>query len=55
LGGKQVDDTFAGPQGGFDGLDQVNLSFSSILAGLGKADIAIDNGSEVNIIQNNVR
>ena len=56
IGGKQVDVTFAGPQGGFDGLDQVNLSLSSTLAGLGKADIAIDvNGSEVNIVQISIR
>jgi uncharacterized protein (TIGR03437 family) len=56
IGGKQVDVTFAGPQGGFDGLDQVNLSLSSTLAGLGKVDIALDvDGAEVNIVQINIR
>ena len=56
IGGKQVDVTFAGPQGGFDGLDQVNLSLSSTLAGVGSADIALAvNGWEANIVRINIR
>jgi hypothetical protein len=47
-----ADVSIAGPQGAFGGLDQVNLSLSSTLAGLGKVDIALDiDGAEVNIVQ----
>ncbi|MGH9939104.1 MAG: hypothetical protein ACREAM_22925, partial [Blastocatellia bacterium] len=41
IGGEQVDVLYAGAQGGFVGLDQINLALPRSLAGRGEVDLAI--------------
>lgn len=41
VGGEQVDVLYAGEQGGFVGLDQINLALPRTLAGRGEVDLAI--------------
>ena len=41
VGGERVEVAYAGPQGGFSGLDQVNLKLPRSLAGRGEVQIAL--------------
>jgi uncharacterized protein (TIGR03437 family) len=41
LGGVQLETLFAGPQGGFVGLDQINLELPVSLAGRGRLDLVV--------------
>ena len=55
-GNRELPVTFAGPQGSYDGLDQVNLLLPRTLAGAGTVDIALTvNGWEANIVTVTVR
>jgi uncharacterized protein (TIGR03437 family) len=46
VGGVTVPVTYAGPQGGYPGLDQVNISIPSSLRGLGVADVVVTSGGQ---------
>jgi uncharacterized protein (TIGR03437 family) len=55
-GNRELPVTFAGPQGSYDGLDQVNLLLPRTLAGSGTVDIALTvDGWEANIVTVTVR
>jgi uncharacterized protein (TIGR03437 family) len=52
LGGVMVTPLYAGPQGGFVGLDQINLQIPSGLAGRGRIDVVVTvNHQPANTIQ----
>ena len=52
LGGAIVTPAFAGPQGGFVGLDQINMPIPASLAGTGRIDaVLIVNGRAANTFQ----
>jgi len=44
IGGGTQEVVFAGPQGGFAGLDQVNVRLSPSLAGRGEVDVVVAAG-----------
>src|SRR5262249_14268395 len=49
LGGVSITPGYAGPQGGFVGLDQINLQIPASLAGAGRIDLIINaNGRAAN-------
>ena len=51
IGGLDADVTFAGPQGQFDGLDQVNVRLPRSLAGVGRVEIGLTvDGWEANTV-----
>lgn len=41
VGGERVEVLYAGPQGGFDGLDQVNVKIPRSLAGRGEVPVSV--------------
>ena len=50
-GNQEIPVLFAGPQGSYDGLDQVNLRIPRSLAGAGTVEIALAvDGWEANIV-----
>jgi uncharacterized protein (TIGR03437 family) len=52
LGGTTIAPLFAGPQGGFVGLDQINLQIPASLAGRGRIEVIVTvNGRAANTIQ----
>jgi uncharacterized protein (TIGR03437 family) len=52
LGGTTVTPLYAGPQGGFVGLDQINIQIPASLAGRGKIDVIMTvNSRTTNTIQ----
>lgn len=56
IGGASSDVLFAGAQGGFVGLDQINLRLPRNLAGRGDVDLALTvNGQPANTVRINVR
>jgi len=56
IGDQESAVLFAGPQGGFDGLDQVNLRIPRSLAAAGKVEIDLSvDGSEANKVTVNIR
>jgi uncharacterized protein (TIGR03437 family) len=56
IGGTNSQALFAGPQGGYVGLDQVNLSLPRSLIGRGEVDIALTiDGQPANIVKFNAR
>jgi uncharacterized protein (TIGR03437 family) len=46
VGGVSVPVTYAGPQGGFPGLDQVNISIPAALRGRGEVDVVVSAGGQ---------
>jgi len=46
VGGVPVPVTYAGPQGGFPGLDQVNISIPAALRGRGEVDVVVSAGGQ---------
>jgi uncharacterized protein (TIGR03437 family) len=46
VGGVQTPVTYAGPQGGFAGLDQVNISIPAALRGRGVVDVVVSAGGQ---------
>jgi uncharacterized protein (TIGR03437 family) len=46
VGGVPVPVTYAGPQGGFPGLDQVNISIPAALRGRGEVDVVLSAGGQ---------
>lgn len=56
LGGENSEVSFAGPQGGFVGLDQVNARIPRSLAGRGEVDLVLRvDGQAANTVRVNVR
>jgi uncharacterized protein (TIGR03437 family) len=56
IGGQDAEVSFAGPQGGFAGLDQLNVRLSRALAGRGEIDVALTaGGSNANVVRVNVK
>ncbi len=56
IDGQLIEVLYAGPQGGFVGLDQINLRLPRFLAGRGLVNIAIDSdGFIANIVQINMK
>jgi uncharacterized protein (TIGR03437 family) len=56
IGGDPVDVVYAGAQGQYEGLDQINLRLLPTLAGKGLADVKISvNGKAVNTVQVHVQ
>ncbi|MFN0123779.1 MAG: N-acetylmuramoyl-L-alanine amidase [Blastocatellia bacterium] len=56
IGGVDAAVYFAGQQGGFAGLDQLNILLPEILTGRGDVDIAVTvDGQAANVVQVNVR
>ncbi|HWQ35350.1 MAG TPA: hypothetical protein VNQ79_21065 [Blastocatellia bacterium] len=56
IGGANVEVLFAGAQGGFAGLDQINLRLPRTLAGRGEADLELSvNGLSANPVRINIR
>ena len=56
IGSEDVDVLYAGPQGGFVGLDQINLRLSQNLRGSGEVDVALMVDSQAsNTVQVNIR
>jgi uncharacterized protein (TIGR03437 family) len=41
IGGRQAASQYAGPQGGFEGLDQVNVALPRALSGAGVVEVAL--------------
>lgn len=55
IGGVDVSVEYAGPQGGFVGLDQVNLRLPRSLAGRGEVDVVLTvDGKQSNVVKINV-
>lgn len=46
VGGVPAPVTYAGPQGGFPGLDQVNISIPAALRGRGEVDVVVSAGGQ---------
>jgi uncharacterized protein (TIGR03437 family) len=46
VGGVAAPVTYAGPQGGFAGLDQVNISIPPALRGRGEVDVVVTAGGK---------
>jgi uncharacterized protein (TIGR03437 family) len=56
IGGANADVSYAGAQGSFTGLDQLNLAIPRVLAGRGNVDIAVlVDGKTANIVTINVK
>jgi uncharacterized protein (TIGR03437 family) len=56
VGGHEAAVLYAGPQGGFDGLDQINLQLPRSLIGAGTVDIEVTvDGGVSNIVTVNIR
>ena len=56
IGGADSVVQFAGPQGGFPGLDQVNALLSQSLAGRGNVDVVMNvDGRAANTVSINIR
>jgi len=56
IGGLAAEVQFAGPQGGFVGLDQVNLRLARALAGRGEIDVALSVDSKTpNVVKINIQ
>jgi uncharacterized protein (TIGR03437 family) len=56
IGGVDAEIVYAGPQGGFAGLDQVNLRVPRKLADRGEAEISVNvDGVAANVVQVNIR
>jgi len=56
IGGTTVETLFAGAQGGYAGLDQLNLRLPQSLAGRGTVDIALTvDGKTANTVQVNIK
>ncbi|MFN7945640.1 MAG: hypothetical protein U0Z53_09820 [Blastocatellia bacterium] len=52
IGGTDVEVEYAGPQGGFAGLDQINLKLPRTLAGRGETDIVLTvDGKPANVVR----
>lgn len=52
IGGQAAEVQYAGPQGLFEGLDQVNVRLPRTLAGAGLVDISLDaDGNPANVLQ----
>jgi uncharacterized protein (TIGR03437 family) len=56
IGGQDAEVSFAGAQGGLEGLDQLNVRVARILAGRGEVDVAlVAGGRSANIVKINVK
>jgi len=56
IGGQSAEVLYAGPQGAFVGLDQVNLRLARSLAGLGEADLVLTvDGKAANTVRIGIR
>jgi len=56
IGGAAMEVQFAGAQGDFVGLDQVNLRLARALAGRGEVDVALSaDGKTANVVKINIR
>ena len=56
IGGSAADVLFAGPQGGFIGLDQVNVRLARALAGRGEVNVALSaDGKAANVLKINIK
>ncbi len=56
IGGVEAPRRFAGDQGGFTGLDQINIELPRSLAGSGLVDVTlIVDGQIANVVQINIR
>lgn len=56
IGSENAEVLFAGPQGGFVGLDQVNLRLPRSLAGRGEVDVVLTaEGKTANVVKVNVK
>ncbi len=56
IGGAPVEVLYAGPQGGFFGLDQLNLRLTRLMAGRGEMDVALKiDGRTSNIVRVNIK
>jgi uncharacterized protein (TIGR03437 family) len=56
IGGQDAEVTFAGAQGDFAGLDQLNVRVPRTLAGRGNVDVSLSaGGRNANVVQINVR
>lgn len=56
LGGQNAEVSYADPQGGLAGLDQLNVRLSSALAGRGEIDVALTAaGRTANVVRINVK
>jgi uncharacterized protein (TIGR03437 family) len=56
IGGEAAEVFYAGPQGGFAGLDQLNVRLPRVLAGRGEVDVvlAVD-GKQANTVRVNIK
>ena len=56
IGGTRVEVLYAGPQGNFVGLDQVNLRLPRSLAGKGEVDVVLlAEGKEANHVRVSIK
>lgn len=56
VGGLELPVLYAGPQGGFVGLDQINVEFPRALAGLGEVDVVLTvDGVVTNVVRVNIQ
>ncbi len=56
IGNQEVEVLYAGPQGGFAGLDQVNLRIPRSLIGVGETNLVLTvDGKVVNTVRINIK
>jgi len=56
IGGEAAEVLYAGPQGGFAGLDQLNLALPRSLAGRGEVDVMLTvDGKQTNTVRVNIK
>ncbi|MEO6724784.1 MAG: FG-GAP-like repeat-containing protein [Blastocatellia bacterium] len=56
IGGEAAEVSYAGPQGGFAGLDQLNVRLPRSLAGRGEVDVMLTvDGKQTNIVRVNIK